>query len=192
MTKKQQKVARQQRNARIEGLIPDARLLFGFADSETARGRRELRNAAAKAKRALLLDPENYEALVLLGNIYLALDGEEAIAEALRYLDQAIALQPGEADAYDSKAHALMYYVDRPEEAERYARKAVSLAKTTAEDPEFLKLYYMTLIDILILRKKYGKARWMIRRAIRDCPGGLMTEAAKTSLKEIESAEIES
>ena len=45
-----------------------------------------------------------------------------------------------------------------------------------------------TLIDILIGRKKFAQARWLIRRALRDCPSELMRDMVAQPLKEIETS----
>jgi tetratricopeptide (TPR) repeat protein len=174
------KVQRLERSDRVEKFLDDARTLLGFADSETAAGKRDLRDAEIKAKKGLLLDPENYELLVLLAHIHL--DRDE-FTEGLRYLDQAIALAPDQARAYDSKAQVLIDYLDKPVEAESCARKALSLSKKTGEEPEFLEFRYSTLIDILVARKKYAEARWIVKRALRDCPSDFMKIAVKGAME---------
>jgi tetratricopeptide (TPR) repeat protein len=184
----QRRTNRQKRQIRVGRFIDDARWLFGFAPS-SPEGDGDLRNAEIKVKRALLLDPESYESLVLLAEVCLDYDDEEKTAEAVRYLERAIELSADKPDAYDSLAHALFYHRNKPEEGESCARKALSLSKESGEETQFLELRYMTLIDILVLRQKYAEARWIIKRALRDCPTDFMKGAVEMPLKEIEAAE---
>ncbi len=78
-----------------------------------------------------------------------------------------------------------MYWLDQPEEAELLARRALTLSAHGGEVSEFC---YSTLIDILIGRKKFAQARWLIRRALRDCPSELMEDMVAMPLKEIEAS----
>jgi tetratricopeptide (TPR) repeat protein len=144
-----------------------------------------LREAIALARKSLLVDPQNYEALILLGNIISDIDDPKCIPQALRYYDQAIALRPEIPDGYDAKAGLLMYWLDQPEQAELLARKALTLSVRSGEVSEYC---YSTLIDILIGRKKFAQARWLIRRALRDCPSELMEDMVAQPLKEIETS----
>jgi tetratricopeptide (TPR) repeat protein len=143
------------------------------------------------------MDPRNYETLLLLGNIISDIDDPKSIDQALRYYDQAIALRPECSDGYESKAGLLMYWLHQPEEAERLARKALALSLRTGGESESLEhelsvialeQSYSTLIDILIGRKKFAQARWLIRRALRDCPSETMRDRVAQPLKEIESS----
>lgn len=167
---------------RAEEYLDRARDLYIFSeDSRPAL----LREALAIARRSLLIDPQNYEALLLLGNIISDIDDPKCIPQALRYYDQAIALHPEIPDGYDAKADLLMYWLDRPEEAELLARKALALSVQSGEVSEYC---YSTLIDILIGRKKFAQARRLIGRALRDCPGESMEDMVAQRLKEIESS----
>jgi tetratricopeptide (TPR) repeat protein len=132
-----------------------------------------LREALVMARKALLIDPRNYEALLLLGNIISDIDQPRCIPQALRYYDQAIALRPEIPDSYAAKAGLLMYWLGQPEEAELLERKALALSVHGGELSEFS---YSTLIDILIGRKKFAQARWLIRKALRDCPSEVMRD----------------
>jgi hypothetical protein len=169
---------------RAEEYLDRARELFGFSDLKPTL----LRQALTKARRSLLLDPRNYDTLVLLGSIYSDFDDPQSTAQALQYYDQAISLRPEKPGGYDAKAGLLMYWLHQPEEAERLARKALSLSVRSSEACEFLELRYTTLIDILIGRKKYASAGWVIRRALRDCPSEFMRDMVEQPLKEIESS----
>lgn len=168
---------------RAEEYLDRARDLYIFSeDSRPAL----LRKAHTTARKSLLLDPRNYETLLLLGDIISDIDEPKSIAQALRYYDQAIALRPEISDGYDAKAGLLMYWLHQPEEAERLARKALALSVRNAEESESLEFCYTSLIDILVGRKKYAQARWLIRRALRDCPSEFMQDMVAQPLKEIE------
>jgi tetratricopeptide (TPR) repeat protein len=168
--------------ARAEKYLDRARDLYIFSeDSRPAL----LREALIMARKALLIDPRNYETLLLMGNIIADIDDPKCIPQALRYYDQAISLRPQIPDGYDAKADLLMYWLDQPEEAELIARKALALSVHSGELSEFS---YSTLIDILIGRKKFAQARWLIRKALRDCPSEVMRDMVAMPLKEIEAS----
>jgi len=171
--------------ARAEEYLDRARELYGFSDDSHPAS---LRKALITAKKSLLLDPRNYETLVLLGEIISDFDDSKSTAQALRYYNQAIALRPESPAGYDAKAGLLMYWLHQPEEAERVARKALALSVRSGEATEFLEARYLTMIDILIGRKKYAQARWFIRKALRDCPSESMRGMVEQPLKEIESS----
>jgi tetratricopeptide (TPR) repeat protein len=166
---------------RAEEYLDRASELYAFSDSRPAL----LQEALAIARKSRLIDPQNYEALLLLGNIISDIDDPKCIPQALRYYDQAIALHPEIPDGYAAKAGLLMYWLDQPEEAELLARKALALSVRSGEVSEHC---YSTLIDILIARKKFAQARWLIRRALRDCPSESMEDMVAQPLKEIESS----
>lgn len=170
--------------ARADSYLDRARELFGFSNLKPAL----LRQALIAARKSLIMDPRNYDTLVLLGSIYSDFDDRKSTAQALRYYNRAIALRPESPDGYDAKAGLLMHWLHRPEEAERLARKALALSVQTAEATEFLELRYTTLIDILIGRRKYTQARWLIRRALRDCPTEFMRDMVEQPLIEIASS----
>jgi tetratricopeptide (TPR) repeat protein len=170
--------------ARAEEYLDRARELFAFSDLKPAL----LKKALITARKSLMLDPRNYDTLVLLGSIHSDFDNPKSTAQALRHYNRAIALRPESPDGYDAKAGLLMHWLHRPEEAERLARKALALSVLTGEASEFLELRYMTVIDILIARKKYAQARWLIRRALRDCPSEFMRDMVEQPLKEIDSS----
>ena len=167
--------------ARAEEYLERARDLFIFSLDRPAL----LREALIHARKALLLDPRNCDTLNLLGSIYADFDDPKSTTQALRYYDDAIALYPNCPDAYDGKAGVLMYSLDQPEEAESLARKALALAKRNGEPAESLEFFYDTLIGILVVRKKHAQARWLIRRALRDCPSEFMKGMVEQPLKEI-------
>jgi tetratricopeptide (TPR) repeat protein len=170
---------------RAEQYLDRARDLYIFSeDSRPAL----LRQALIAAKKSLLLDPRNSDTLVLLGNIISDIDDPKSIDQALRYYHEAIALSPESPDGYGAKAGLLMYWLHQPEGAELLARKALALSVRSGEAPELLELCYSSLIDILVGRKKYAQARWLIRRALRDCPSEFMRDMVEQPLKEIESS----
>ena len=167
--------------ARAEEYLERARVQFGFSHQRPDL----LREALINARKALLLDPRNCEALNLLGSIYTHFDDPKSTTQALRCYDDAVALYPKCPDAYDGKADLLMYWLNQPEEAESLARKALALAKRNGEPSDSLEFFHVTLIDILVGRKKYAQARWAIRKALRDCPSEFMSNMVEQPLKEI-------
>jgi tetratricopeptide (TPR) repeat protein len=171
--------------AKADEYLDRASDLYIFGEDNRAAVFRE---ALAIAKRSLLLDPRNYKILVLIGDIISDIDDTRSIDQALRYYNQAIALRPECPDAYQSKAGLLMFWLNRPEEAERHARKALALSLRSGEGSEGLEFSYASLIDILVERKKFARARWYIRRALRDCPSEFMSDLVAQPLKEIESS----
>ncbi|HUA33349.1 MAG TPA: tetratricopeptide repeat protein [Candidatus Binataceae bacterium] len=147
-----------------------------------------MREAIARARRALLLDPSNYDALVLLGTIYSDFDDEKSLAEALQAYDPAIGLEPGRFDAYLEKADLFMDQ-KRHSEALPLAKKGFELALRDESDPYLLALEYMTWIRALFENKRFKEARRAIQDALQACPGKLMSSSADDWLRLIADAE---
>jgi tetratricopeptide (TPR) repeat protein len=162
-----------------------ARELYGLSASTPSL----LRKALAEARKALLLDARSYGTLVLLGDVLADFDKPDSTGQALKYFDEAIALDPNHPEAYCAKAGLLMYWLNEPKEAERNARKALSLSARNRDAHESLESSYATLIDILMGRKRYAQACWLIRKALRDCPTEFMKDMVEQPLKEIESSD---
>jgi tetratricopeptide (TPR) repeat protein len=160
--------------------------IFIYTESDDPNYRRKIETAIANMRRALLIDPDNYEFLVFTGVLLDALDDQSAAIKALEYYDRAIRLRPEHPDAYKSKAGALIW-AKPPDEAnaERLARKAVDLARKFTEDPEGLQYAYMTLLDVLEARNKFGELRWTILKARKDCPTEFMKDITDATLEQI-------
>lgn len=173
--------------SRAQHYLDRGRELFGMSGPDPSDEQRDLRLALVQAKRALLLDPANYGATVLMGEILQDIDTPDSLAQALELYDKAIALNPSSADAYAVKAELLIYHLNQPIEAERLARKALAIAKQTHEPLEFLESRYSTLIDILVERRKVAQARWMVKRALHDCPTDSMKSMVEQPLLQIEA-----
>lgn len=146
-----------------------------------------LREALIKAKRALLLAPDDYDNLILVARILGDFDDQESHAQSLKYYERAIALRPDFPAAYEERAQFLMYWLEPPNpvEAERLARKALKLSLRDDEDPETLALTFSTLIGILETRRKFDETRRIIRQALRKCPTELMRGLAEATLSRI-------
>src|SRR5581483_7147 len=168
---------KRQLKIRAEQLAERARTLYLANDNKRERGRRALREAMASIRKFLLLEPNNYHGLLLAGRISAEFDDAASSARALHYFEKAILQCPNFPDAYQDKAGLLMYDFKRPEEAERFARKALSLSKQ--RNDELLDSSYATLIDILVARRKFSQARWLIRCALHDCPTEFMKSAVE-------------
>ncbi|GEM_PF-4669683 len=178
---------KRQLKIRAEQLAERAQALYLANDSKTERGRHALREAMASIRKFLLLEPNNYHGLLLAGRISAEFDDAPSTTRALQYFEKAIARCPYSPDAYQDKAGLLMHDLKRPGEAERFARKALSLSEQ--REDELLDSSYATLIDILVARRKYSQARWLIRRALHDCPTEFMKATVEMPLKEIAAKE---
>jgi len=142
-----------------------------------------LREALVNAQRSLMLDPDNYDTLVLIGEIYFDIGDDSSIHRALECYDRAIGLCPDRPDAYAGKANLMLYDFDAPDDAELLARKALRLSQKTGEDPELLEMNYICLLNVLEARGKLGAARWLIRQALNKNPSDFMQEMAESTLK---------
>jgi len=150
-----------------------------------------LRQATREARTALLLRPLNYEALVLLGDIYADIDDSASNQRALCQYNAAIGVSPNEPDAYDSKSGLIMYGFHRPAEAESLSRRAVALSLKNGECAQILALHYTTLIGILEDRKKFAAARQTIRQALKRCPSEFMNGLVENTLRRINTTKKE-
>jgi len=90
--------------------------LYGMSDVNPAVERSALRAARVKANRALMLDPKNYETLVLLGRIMSDFDDPDSVARALEFYDRAIQLCPENPDAYRDKSDVVLFQINPPDE----------------------------------------------------------------------------
>lgn len=164
--------------------------IFIYTESDDPYYRRKIETAVLNMRRALLIDPDNYDFLVFMGNLLDALDDQSAAIQALEYYDRAIRLRPEHPDAYKSKASALIW-AKPPDEAnaERLARKALDLARKFTEEPEELQYAYMTLLDVLEARNKFGELRWAILKARKDCPSDFMKDLTDATLEQIAAKE---
>ena len=95
-------------------------------------------------------------------------------------------------EAYSSKASALLW-ANPPDqaEAERLARKALTLARESSKEPEELEHEYFTLLDVLEARNKFGELRWIVLKALKECPTEFMRNLADSTLRRIAEKEVE-
>jgi cytochrome c-type biogenesis protein CcmH/NrfG len=157
--------------------------LFTSSDPDRPDCRKKLKEALASAKRALMLDPDNYESLVLMGEIYFDLGDARSIYQAQECYDRAITLSPKRPDAYAGKANLMLYDLNAPDEAELLARKALRLSQEAGEDPELLEMNYIGLLNVLEARGKFASAKWLVRRALSTNPSDFMRGIANSTLK---------
>jgi tetratricopeptide (TPR) repeat protein len=177
--------ARQSTKARAATLCQEATDLFILSKIDSGDSQ-TLRRALMKARRALILDPSNYDALTLMGSIYAELEDEpDSVQKAFEYYDRALRLEPKNPHAFGSKAALLLYVLDRPSEAQPLAETAVALSVQKRDPPDVLELNYITLVDALIARRRFAQARASIREALRRCRTTLMAESSKVWFKEI-------
>jgi tetratricopeptide (TPR) repeat protein len=160
----------------------EARDLYIRSYSRGKINQRGLRAAIVKANRAMLFNPRDYDATLLLGDIFSDLEDANSCGRAFDYYDRAISLRPDLPDAYENKARLLLQ-LDRPQDALPLARKAVSIALTHGYDPEYLDLTYSPLIEALIKQQEFSEARAAIRAATEKCASRRTAPAAKTFLE---------
>lgn len=156
-----------------------------FISSEGPHGGEDLRTALGQARKALLLDPTNYDTIVLIAHIYADIGDQESVANAREFYDRATEIEPSNPRAYISKAELLMYELNDPDEAEAIARKALSLARRDPETKESLDLAYTTLMDILESRGKLQELRWIMRQALKQAPTELLRDAVNDKMKKL-------
>ena len=171
---------------RAEEYLKEARELFTFSMKGTPLQTdfSMLRAARAKARKALLLDPSNYQAVLLLAHILADCDDRASSEEALRYYDVAVSLHPEDPEPCDGKASVLLFDLDRPAEAEHFARQAISRA-LRQRDADSLEMTYTTLIAALMEQGKSAEARRALREAERRCPTESMRDLVANTLKEL-------
>jgi tetratricopeptide (TPR) repeat protein len=140
-----------------------------------------LHEALTKARQGLMLDPSNYELLILAGDIVSESeeDSPDGLRNALEYYARAISLHPKEADAYLSKALTL-HGAGRANLAVIEARQALRLMKASnPTDVRGIELAYTTLIDILVDLHRFTEVRATIRSALKHVPTKFMREMAQ-------------
>ena len=163
--------------------------IFICTGSDDPNYRQKIETAITHLRKALLIDPDNYDFLALMGSLFDALDDQSA---ALKYYDLAIRLRPEHPDAYISKSGTLLWASPPDQvEAERLARKAVVLARDFPEEPEELQFAYFALLDVLEARCKFGELRWTIRKARKECPTEFMRDLTDSTLRQIAEKEAE-
>ena len=88
---------------------------------------------------------------------------------------------------------SLLLWAKPPDEtnADRIARKAVELARESTLEPDELQYAYLTLLEVLEARNKFGELRWTILQARRDCPSEFMKDMTDATLEQIAVKEAE-
>jgi pentatricopeptide repeat protein len=173
---------------RLQEYIEEATDLYTFSmkGEPLATDEAMLRAAQVKARRALLLDPSNYDATLLLGQILADYDDDpKSSEEALLYYDRAMSLEPDNPEPYDGKASVLLWDLKQPAEAEQFARQAIALASRRRRDVSLLEMTYSTLIAALMEQGKFTEAREAMRQARQRCPTESMRALIANTLKEL-------
>ena len=174
--------------AESDKFLDEGRELFALSYAKGNIDLAMVREALVKAKRALLLNPSNYDALVLMGSIYSDLEESDSYECALQAFDQAIQLEPDNYFAYSEKAGALLE-LNMPAEALAMAKKAITLASPDTEEPENAQFAYLHLIEALFANSLFTEARDAIRKAVQECPTELMSSQAEKWLNLIQETE---
>lgn len=139
----------------------------------------DLRKALINVKRALMLDPQSYDALILSGQIAHELDwSPEGLRKAVEYYDRAISLHPGRAAAFSSKGAAFLNKGDF-KSAEAPARKAwlLTLRDPNAE-PFDIEDAACDLSAALAGQGKWNPACRVLQRALKRLQGDDSDEAS--------------
>lgn len=147
-----------------------------------------LRRALANVQRVLMIDPKNYDALILLGHVELELDraGDGAV-QAEECYRKAISLDPSNPEAYWAQA-TLFQETGELRQAERLARYSIRLLLRESDpDPSDLETGYLTLTDILIQLGRCSAARRTLRQALRRVPTPFMHSMVRSTLAKIGS-----
>jgi pentatricopeptide repeat protein len=173
---------------RVQEYLDEARDLFIFSmkGELLTTDASMVKAAEVKTRRALLLDPLNYDAILLLGDILADYDDDlKSSEEALRYYDLAISMEPDDPEPYHGKASALLWELKRPAEAERYARQAIALNSRRQRDASLLEMTYSTLVGALMEQGNFAEAREALRKAQWRCPTETMKALVANTLKEL-------
>ncbi len=134
-------------------------------------------------KKSLLLNPKNYQAIILLGDI----ESENgSLKKALKLYDKAIRLKPNDPDAYDSKANTLLGE-GNAKRAIPVARKALELVGKRKLKSTQLELIYDTLISSLFEAGKCNEAFSLLKKAYKKTHFSLLKSLYKWYEKQIET-----
>lgn len=136
----------------------DLRLIYARALSRVAVD--DLVGAEADLRRIISLDPENSQALNALG--YTLADRTDRHAEALGYIEQALALAPEESAILDSMGW-VQFRLGELEEAAKYLERAFA----GAEDAEIAAHYG----EVLWALDRKDEARQVWKQALEANPG---------------------
>jgi Tfp pilus assembly protein PilF len=141
-------------------------------------------DAGSKLKDVLATDTQNSKARLWLGNVEAAKGDQKA---ALEHLKKVIDTDPSNAQALNNYAYLLSEHAKKPDEALKYAQKAVEIAP---EDPDFAdtlgwilyqKGVYPTAIRHLErAAAKKGNAAWKYHLAMAYAKGGEARRAQAT------------
>lgn len=158
--------------ARCERYLSRARELYIGRPGATGFVDYDLRRAQINIRRALMLDPNSYEALILAGEIAGELDeSEQGLQAALSYYDRSMSLEPERPDAYEAKATALSD-AQQYEAALAPARKAWRLTLgDQASDPFDVETTTVCLRDILVKLGRWDSACRVLKQGLARVPG---------------------
>ncbi len=135
----------------------------GFVDTN-------LSGALVCVKRALIVQPDNYDALILMADILGELnESPDALSQAIELYDRAIALQPNNPEGISAKARTLLD-AGKAESGEIEARKAWQLVMQNTASVELeegdVQDACQLLADSLIELKKPKEAIAILRDAL--------------------------
>jgi tetratricopeptide (TPR) repeat protein len=177
-----------------ELFLDQARRLFigrmtekGFVDTD-------LRGALVSVKRALILKPDDYDALILMADILGELaeldDSPGALKQAIELYDKAISLEPGHPDGYSAKARSLLS-AGKAAMGEIEAREAWKLVMSNTAGVELkegdVQDACQLLADALIELKKPEEALAILRDGLEHQHSESMAEMLDNYIRHLNS-----
>ncbi|MFZ0680598.1 hypothetical protein [Candidatus Binatus sp.] len=173
---------------RVQEYLDGARDLFMFSmkGEPLTTDVSMVKAAEVKVRRALLLDPSSYDAILLLGDILADYDDDlKSSEEAIRWYDLAMSMEPDDPEPYHGKAGVLFWDLKQPGAAEQFARQAIALNCRRRRDVFLLEMAYSTLIAALMEQRKFAEAREALRKAQWRCPTESMKALVADTLREL-------
>lgn len=121
-------------------------------------------------------DPQNFEALVALGNIYYKI---QDWGSAIQMYQKALKINPLDNDTRTNMATAY-YYLGKPDIATRH------LQQVLAKDPNHAEAHYSLGIILWKSKADYRTALREFENYLQLAPSGLKTKAARENIKELQ------
>jgi tetratricopeptide (TPR) repeat protein len=169
--------------------LDEALKLFVGQATQTGFVDTNLRRALVSVKRALILPPDNYDALILMADILGELnDSPDSLIEATELYDKAISLQPKNPKGYSAKASTLLD-AGRADLGEIEARKVWKLIVQNTASLELeegdIKDACQLLADSLIELKKPKEAIAVLRDGLEHEPTEAMANMLNNYIRHL-------
>jgi tetratricopeptide (TPR) repeat protein len=159
------------RQARAERYLERARELYVGKPGETGFVGYDLGKALINARRALMLNQNSYDTLVLIGKILGELnESEDGLRSAVEYFNNATLLEPNRPDAYDAKASALIGAEEfRLAVAPAWKAWRLTLCEPSADKFD-IETTSVVLRDILVKLGRWKSAHRVLEKALKRAP----------------------